>query len=353
MDVSPNDSGTVEVDGSAQCSYPVTYSIEDGVSLNLEAVPEFGYRFANWSGDVTGSENPTRVRVYHNMVITAHFLPDANEFTSEDEMLSIIFPVGTIALDGEENPIANIEFTVNETPPLPQEGDIVGLAYNLEPSGATFDPPATLTWYYEPLDIPSGVGEEGLVIAYYDEALVKWVELESELDWANIAIRALVDHLSTFAILAPTAPPTPATFTTSSLSISPLEVNIGEPVSISALLTNTGEEEGIGSVTLKINGVIEETKNSKTLAGGASETVAFTIYKYEAGAYSVDVNGLTDLDSLFMVSESALPPVTTPPPAAPASKISWAILGPIMAAVFLAIFLPIRIMRKRRDSTWY
>ena len=348
VDVSPRGGGDVEIDGDAPCSYPDDVKVARGDYIQFEAVPASGYHFVEWSEPTVGSENPVDVKVISNMRMTAHFASDTNEFTSEDEMLKIIIPEETTALDGDGDPLTDIEFIVNETPPLPQEDDIVGLAYNLEPSGATFATPVTLTWYYEPSDVPSGVAEEDLVIAYYDEVLGKWVELESELDWANIAITALVDHLTTFAILAPAAPPTPAAFASSSLSISPSEVNIGKSVSISVLLTNEGEEKGSYLVTLKINGVEEETKE-RTLAGGASETVVFNTSRNEVGTYSVDVNGLS---GSFTVKEAALPAPPPPIASTPSSGINWAVVAPIIGAVFLAIFLPIRLRRRRGPLDW-
>lgn len=351
VDVSPGNGGTVEIDGDAPSNYPDDVKVARGDYIQLEAVPASGYHFVEWGEPTVGSENPVDVRVISNMRMTAHFASDTNEFTSEDEMLKIIIPEETDALDEEGDPLTSLEFIVNETPPLPQEGDIVGLAYNLEPRGATFDPPVALIWEYEPSDVPSGVAEEDLVIAYYDEVLGKWVELESELDWANIAITALVDHLTTFAILAPAAPPPPppaATFTTSLLSISPSEVNIGDPVSISVLLTNTGEEEGSTSVTLTINGV-EEENSEITLAGGGRETIVFTTSRDGMGTYSVDVNGLL---GWFRVREAASPLAPPPTASTPSSGVNWAVVAPIIGAVFLAIFLPIRLRRRRGPLDW-
>jgi hypothetical protein len=84
----------------------------------------------------------------------------------------------------------------------------------------------------------------------------------------------------------------PPTFTTSDLSISPAEVDIGQEVTISVKVANTGDVEGTYEVTLKINGVIEKTKKVDVDAG-ASKIAAFSVTKDVAGSYSVAVNGLT------------------------------------------------------------
>jgi len=64
----------------------------------------------------------------------------------------------------------------------------------------------------------------------------------------------------TFIVTEPTEPVppgAPAVFECSSLSISPIEVNVGEMVSVSVLVANTGEEEGSYTAILKINGMVE------------------------------------------------------------------------------------------------
>lgn len=145
-----------------------------------------------------------------------------------------------------------------------------------------------------------------------------------------------------------------AAFTTSNLSVSPSEVNIGESVTISVLVTNTGNLAGSYEVTLKIDDVVVASEGV-TLAAGGSETVTFTAAKDTADTYSVDVNGL---GGSFTVIEEAAPappaPAAPAPPAPPApappppSAINWAVVGPIIAvAVFLAIFLPLRQRRRR------
>ena len=325
-------------------SYPTKRTVTKGSRVSLEAQPAPGYYFVCWSGDLIGNENPADVRINTNTIIVAHFFPE--EFVSEDKMLHIVIPEGTIVLNKDGEPLISLELTINETPlPPPPEANIVGLPYDLGPDGATFDQLITITCSYDPYEISLEVAEEELVIAYYDEDVGEWLVLPSVVDAVNNIVTTLVDHLSTFTIMAPAPMPAPAAFTPSSLSIFPLEANIGETVSISVLVTNTGEQKASYTVTLKINEMIEETREIN-LAGG-SETVTFTIFKDEAGTYSVDVNSLR---GSFIVKEVPLvveeEPQSQPP--APPTGVKWTILGPILAVViFLAIFLPIRLRRRR------
>ena len=73
MDVSPSDSGTVEIDQTAPFSYPMTSTFRNGASVSLEAVPTSGYRFNNWGGDLSGSTNPTTIVMSCNKKVTANF----------------------------------------------------------------------------------------------------------------------------------------------------------------------------------------------------------------------------------------------------------------------------------------
>jgi len=352
VDVSPLGSGSIEVDGDAPCSlnsYPDTIGIETGDNVLLEAIPESGYHFVNWSGEPvwdgesTSIENPTEVRVINAMDITAHFAADSNEFISEDKIIRISIPDGATALDGEGNPLTNVEFVAIESVPDPPEGvSIVGPFYQLGPAGATFDPPVTLTWNYDPADIPTDVAEEELVITYYDEDAARWQELESMVHPETNTITAPVGHFTTFTVIAPLST-APAAFTIGSLSISPPEVSAGEPVAISLLVTNTGEVTGSHTATLKINGVIAETVEV-TVAGSGSETVTFTTSHDETGIHSVEVNGLP---GSFTVKEGASPPIAAAP--APPGERSWWLTRVVIIAIAAAIAIPLAIRWRRRS----
>ena len=64
--------GSLNVDGIPQ-AFPYFATYDYGAVVNLEAVPELGYQFDQWSGNVTGAANPIDVTVFDNSVITASF----------------------------------------------------------------------------------------------------------------------------------------------------------------------------------------------------------------------------------------------------------------------------------------
>jgi len=99
-----------------------------------------------------------------------------------------------------------------------------------------------------------------------------------------------------------------AEFQVSNLTITPVEVKVGESVTVSVDVKNVGEVEGTYTVTLKVNGVKTETKEV-TLAGGATDTVSFTIVKDIGGTFDIEVGGLT---TTLMVHAAQVPAVLPP-----------------------------------------
>ena len=252
------------------------------------------------------------------------------EATSDAGDFTIAIPEGTIALDEDGDPLSTLTVELDLDPPdPPAEAHIIGIPYKLGPPGATFSPPMTIEFTVDPATLPPGVAVEDLVLAYYNETLVPpaWVELPTTYDPATNTFTAEVEHFTTFAIIGAVIPPepvepalapAPAIFTHSSLSISPIEVNIGDEVTISLLVANTGGKSGSYEVTLKIDGVVAATKEV-TVSAGFSKEVTFTISKDIAGIYSVDVNGLTDS---FTVKEEETAVISTPPTSPPAEDTS-------------------------------
>jgi len=252
--------------------------------------------------------------------------------TSADGRLTITIPQGTIAKDKNGNGLRTFEVTVNESPPPPPGGaNIIGLAYNFGPPGATFAPPITLTFSYDPADIPEGVAEEDLVLAYYDEDAGQWVTLECVVDTVNHTITAQVSHFTTFAIIGSISPAAPATFSVSNLSIQPAQVQPREAVTIAVSVANNGGVEGSYNLALSVNGVQQDTKDV-TIAAGGSEVVTFSVAEEEVGSYTVAIDGLSG--SFEVVAPTSSP---APAPASPPAKsaINWPVLIGVIAAVLV------------------
>ncbi|MBA7641131.1 hypothetical protein ES703_48804 [subsurface metagenome] len=72
MDVSSG-GGIVKIEQTAPSSYPYTLDLDAGTLATVEAVPDFGYVFDSWSGDLSGTTNPTTLAIDCNKSITASF----------------------------------------------------------------------------------------------------------------------------------------------------------------------------------------------------------------------------------------------------------------------------------------
>lgn len=91
----------------------------------------------------------------------------------------------------------------------------------------------------------------------------------------------------------PVSPPTPAQaeFEVSSLVISPLGVVAGEIAIVKADVANIGGMGGVYSVVLRVNGVVEGTKEIE-LPAGVTETVSFEFVRDIAGIYEIEIDGI-------------------------------------------------------------
>jgi len=105
------------------------------------------------------------------------------------------------------------------------------------------------------------------------------------------------------------------------LYISPREVAPGEKVTISLILLNTGDVEETYEVVLKINDIVEDTKEV-TIGAGNSKTVTFRLSRDVPGTYVASVDGSF---GSFIVKEGA------------PSAINWWLISGIVAAVVAVV----------------
>jgi len=154
-------------------------------------------------------------------------------------------------------------------------------------------------------------GLTGPVIGRVSEKLVpggKITQVDMVIGWGGLPVSGTYDTqtmelnyqekdlklriiLTREEIIPAPGPEVGAEFKVSNLMINPTEVIAGEAVEISVTVTNVGKQSGEYSVTLTINGVVEDVK-TVSLAAGESKLVTFSVAKDAAGIYNVDVNGL-------------------------------------------------------------
>jgi len=197
-------------------------------SFTLSAAPD-----DDDDDDVTGPGAPTTppepIVIGPGDVDVSKVVDDDGEFTqdvtvdSPDGNLTVEIGKGNVGTSADDEPVTRITITEDkEAPPPPADATVIGITYDINAwdennKEVTFDNPVPITLTYDPDNIPAGVNEEDLKLAWYDEDAGKWVELTSIVDPEANTITAEIIHFSKYAIIAPkveeepTAPPTPPT----------------------------------------------------------------------------------------------------------------------------------------------
>ncbi|MFH0768511.1 MAG: tetratricopeptide repeat protein [Chloroflexota bacterium] len=273
---------------------PPTVSVAGGGSAGSVPVLEFTGKDGNKTG---GAISPS-----------GEVWSDIKAY-STDSRLIVTLPVGTLALNKEGRPLRSLGMSPEESAPLPpNRASMFGSAYDFQPDGATFVPSITLVWSYNPDDIPKGVNEKDLLVGFWDEKAGSWTMLEGGVvDTVAHSISVPVSHFSKYAIFYYK----PAAFQVSSLGIFPAEAIAGETVSISALVSNTGGTAGSYQLVLKINGIVQATRDIAVNAG-VSQEVSFTVASDVADRYYLDLNGT---GGYFTLNERVVPQPPAPEPA--------------------------------------
>jgi hypothetical protein len=286
-----------------------------------------------------------------------------------------------LATTNSGQPLESIRMVTVQNPPAPPADNyIIGPAYDFQPDGAMFNPPITVTFSYDPEEIPEDLDLNSLSIANYNEAESSWAFVDSTVDTEANTVKTQLSHFTICAILGlkvsppeppvaepivekPAPPPpeptepepvepepvepepvepepvkpngivttTAGPFTINNLDVSPDEVAIGESVKITVDVENQGNMEGTYFVELKVDGEVEATK-SVTVAGGDTTQVSFSVAKDIVGSHSVEIDGQV---TTFTVVEA----------------IRWVLIAEIvggMAALGLLIFLASKLIARQR-----
>lgn len=131
--------------------------------------------------------------------------------------------------------------------------------------------------------------------------------------------------------------------------------------------------EGTYNLTLKINGVNEETRDI-TVAAGTSKSVSFTLSRQQSGIYEVDVNGLEGSFNVITLAPAPVPaptpapkpvipsepkPVPTPAPTpttpapvlppTPEPPTNWWLIGGVIIACAVIGLVVWQLVSRRRD----
>jgi hypothetical protein len=274
---------TTTVDSENQIAYASPEHFSSWTLIGTAAPPPS----VVFSGPVGGGSNASGVTSLAEYITgSGRFMIDATA-QSVDGKVTLGIPKDTIGLNRLGQPLYTVSVKEHATPPAPPaDTNVIGLAYDLGPSGATFDPPVDLTFEYTLDQLPAGFDEADLTVATWQDNA--WVELEgATVDIAAHTITASVSHFSMYTVMAHTAA---ARFEITALKVTPFEVEAGESVTVAATIANTGDLAGNHTATLSVNGKPAATK-VLDLAGHASQEITFTLFPDKAGVYSLDIDG--------------------------------------------------------------
>jgi hypothetical protein len=131
---------------------------------------------------------------------------------SEKKTCELIIYESTVGLTKDLKPLSEISILpMVPPPPTPPGAHIIGLSFDFQPTGATFEPgthipPAELLYRYDEGDIPEGIAEEDLVVALYNAETGEWEVCECTCDPETNCISACIYHFCCFAILSMPVP---------------------------------------------------------------------------------------------------------------------------------------------------
>jgi hypothetical protein len=133
----------------------------------------------------------------------------------------------------------------------------------------------------------------------------------------------------------PAPSPNPTQFSLGNLTVHPSSATAGESVTVSVYVFNAGDVQNSYMAELKINGSVEETKET-TLAGGAGATIVFTVTKDAPGNYTIEIGEQT---GEFTVSTHV-------------SGVNWSVIGGgIAGAVVVAGIVAASLLKRRKGAS--
>ncbi len=130
------------------------------------------------------------------------------KLTSDDGRIALLIDKGTAVMDKDGRPLQAIHIAVEPSPPpLPENAFVTSSVYQLAPRGATFNPQLRLTLSYDTVDLPEGLREDKLYVAYHDGS--EWHQLlykKVDTELHSVATHLTGFDLASLAVLGPKKP---------------------------------------------------------------------------------------------------------------------------------------------------
>jgi hypothetical protein len=123
---------------------------------------------------------------------------------SQDNLATISIPAGTVAMDAAGRPLTSVRIAPVPGSAVPTDTSgstltFTGIAYDIEPDGATFDPPATLSF-----TVPEDQwnADTRYSLRSYGAAGGSWEEIPTIVDPSARVVSGRVFHLCIFGLFA-------------------------------------------------------------------------------------------------------------------------------------------------------
>jgi len=145
---------------------------------------------------------------------------------SEDNLAQLYLPEGMKPVNATGSPVFSITLTRvpgSDVPPVPQGAPytFAGYAYDIEPSGASFDPYITLSITLPEQEWAALQGGD-LSIKWYNAATGQWEDLPTTVNANSRTVSATITHTSTYALFVQGGQtPVPTTVATTAVPTTP------------------------------------------------------------------------------------------------------------------------------------
>lgn len=261
---------------------------------------------------------------------------------------NFVLPAGAKLLNPNGRPLLILDYSEPEMIPQPPADKLIIGAFNFGPPGATINPNVTLNLECDPASLPLTTSPANLTVVSWDGA--SWQNVPNvKIDSSTNTVSFNISRLAEVAIITK-KPDLSARFSFWNLYVLPQTAKEGEPVYISATVTNKGNSYGYYQAVLTINGVAED-KHEGGLDSGASADIKFICTGKPAGKYSFDISGLkgsftiastqVSIPTATSISPSTTSASETTPPASserPDNTILLMVVGVIALIVLFIIY---------------
>jgi hypothetical protein len=203
---------------------------------------------------------------------------------STDNKSSVTIPQGTKALDKDGTPLKAITCNPPASLPTPPPTSNILAAYDLGPTGATFQTPITVAMKFDPAALPAGVSASNLIIAFYDTAAGVWTPLGNiVIDTVNHTISCTTTHFTEFAVMTAPAPkPAPTTSTTTTMTVTSTTTATTTPAPTAQIAVRVTDPDGN-----PVPATLSLTKDAKEVATGQNGVLDTSV---PAGQYVISAS---------------------------------------------------------------